>query len=276
MKKVVKLSGQWSSPSDEEKVFKSDNGQIHGKYDKTKEYWVLNFLGEDGRAVKEELIKLVNNDSNEADLVLERILYWKGKFNDLKNLLSEFMKLEGTWYKKMFESYGVTINCEHDKENERWKLIFHGTNGSKEEENLNELLQWQLLETKLQNERLRPHDVMGDGACFFRAVSHQIYRTEEHHHEIRTAGIDRIRRFPDYYAKFMNEKESVNDYIERMSENTEPCDNIIMQAVANEKNLVIRVIQPNNDYILNPVDGNEPEEILVGYINDNHYVSFER
>ena len=46
-----------------------------------------------------------------------------------------------------------------------------------------------VLEERLQQFQLRPFDVGGEGDCFFRAVSHQLYGDPSHHIEIREAGI---------------------------------------------------------------------------------------
>jgi hypothetical protein len=45
-----------------------------------------------------------------------------------------------------------------------------------------------VLEQRLRSYELRPFDVGGDGDCFFRAVSHQLYGDPEHHFEVRAAG----------------------------------------------------------------------------------------
>jgi hypothetical protein len=131
---------------------------------------------------------------------------------------------------------------------------------------------------RLQKERnLRPHNVKGDGNCFFRAVSHQIYKTEDKHGEIRMAGLRHIEDFPENFADVIKAKwKTLDNYIENMKQNSEWCDHVIMQAVANATNSVIHVIHPNvtHDVHLYPQRGGK-DEIVVGYINEDHYISVD-
>ena len=123
------------------------------------------------------------------------------------------------------------------------------------------------------NEKYEVVDVKADGACFFRAVSHQIHGTEEHHHETRRAGIEYMQNHPRKFENFLH-NESIDKYIERMSNDTEWCDHIIMEAVARAKNIVIRVVQPTSEVtVVNPIGQGE---YFVGYVNGNHYVSLTR
>ena len=55
-------------------------------------------------------------------------------------------------------------------------------------------------------ERLRligliPHDVGGCGDCFFKSVSHQLYRTADLHLEIRMAGISHLQDYAESTLK---------------------------------------------------------------------------
>ena len=56
-----------------------------------------------------------------------------------------------------------------------------------------------VLEQRLRHYQLRPFDVGGDGDCFFRAVSHQLYGDPEHHFGVRTAGITYLRDNPERF-----------------------------------------------------------------------------
>ena len=38
-----------------------------------------------------------------------------------------------------------------------------------------------------------PVNITGDGNCFFRSVSHQLYQTETHHAQIRALAIQHLR-----------------------------------------------------------------------------------
>ena len=131
-------------------------------------------------------------------------------------------------------------------------------------------------------ERLRligliPHDVGGCGDCFFKSVSHQLYRTADLHLEIRMAGINHLQNYPELYIESISD-DHWNNYIRQMSKQGTWCDNIIMQAVANAYNCVIHITESNIDspegIFLTPVaDQVGRKTIFIGYINDFHYVS---
>ena len=58
-----------------------------------------------------------------------------------------------------------------------------------------------LLEQRLRHFQLKPFDVGGDGDCFFRAVSHQLYGDPEHHLQVRAAGIAYMRNNPERFIE---------------------------------------------------------------------------
>ena len=61
-----------------------------------------------------------------------------------------------------------------------------------------------------------------------------------------------------------------------MSNDGEWCDGIIMKAVAEAKNIAIRVIEPGSSWeLVLGQDGQDLPEIFLGYINMKHYVSLE-
>ncbi len=58
--------------------------------------------------------------------------------------------------------------------------------------------------------QLRPFDVSGDGDCFFRAVSHQLYGDPEWHLEVGAAGISYMRDNPERFV----ESNTENSWLE--------------------------------------------------------------
>lgn len=58
-------------------------------------------------------------------------------------------------------------------------------------------LPWACLNERLSCIRLIPYDAGGSGDCFFRSVSHQLYKTAELHFEIRMAGINHLNNHPE-------------------------------------------------------------------------------
>ena len=124
---------------------------------------------------------------------------------------------------------------------------------------------------------LMPCDVGGNGDCFFKSVSHQLYKTADLHFEIGKAGIQHLNNHPE------NLIESISDnnwqsYIQRMSTSGTWCDNIIIQAVSNAFNCIIHITEsdinkPDGTVITPVLCQEQPKTIFIGYINELHYVS---
>jgi len=85
---------------------------------------------------------------------------------------------------------------------------------------------------KLKLIGLEPLDVGGLGACFFKSVAHQLYRTTDLHYNIRRAGISHMNSHPELYIESITNTLFEN-YINEMTRLDTWCDNIIMQTVAN-------------------------------------------
>lgn len=133
------------------------------------------------------------------------------------------------------------------------------------------------LNQRLSALSLQPHDVGGNGDCFFKSISHQMYGAANLHVEVRIAGMNHITSYPELYIESISDS-SWENYIKLMSTPGTWCDNVIIQAVANAYNSVIHIIEshidkPNGTTIV-PHDHENPQKILfIGYINGLHYVS---
>ena len=66
------------------------------------------------------------------------------------------------------------------------------------------------LNLRLHQLGLRPVDVGGDGDCFFRAVSHQLYGDPNHHLLIRQAGVQYLSNNPERFIE-SNTENSWNE-----------------------------------------------------------------
>ena len=125
---------------------------------------------------------------------------------------------------------------------------------------------------------LRPFDVGGQGDCFFRSVSHQIYGDAAMHINIRMAG---IRYLIDHREIFIHSlaSETWESYINRMSIAGTWCDNLIIQAVANALNCVIHIVSSeicsqSQSIIITPsLEDRRDSYITIGYLSGLHYVS---
>ena len=135
-----------------------------------------------------------------------------------------------------------------------------------------------VLTQRLSELGLRPPDVGGDGDCFFRAVSHQLFGTPKSHLAIRLAGIQYLRNLPEQFIE-SNVANSWSEYLNMMSRQGTWCDGIIVQAVANSLNIKIHITESHNNFtertIIEPAvcPQEESRTIYLGQVNEIHYVS---
>jgi len=149
--------------------------------------------------------------------------------------------------------------------------------------------------------------IKGDGSCMFRSVSYQLENNQENYQVYRNRAVDYIRRNiltnPELNENFINmiREEYKNDknlthekYLEEMSTTSRWGDSIILQALSNDLNRQIIVIncEKYNRENVNPqvqhfrpgywnqepienLQGNEQEPIVIGFINRNHYICMQ-
>ena len=108
---------------------------------------------------------------------------------------------------------------------------------------------YNIVENKLEQLGLRPLDVGGEGDCFFRAISHQLYGDSNHHLDIRIAGVNYLRENPERFIE-SNIESSWMQYLANMSTPGTWCDNLVIQAVADILNLKIHIIESDENFAL--------------------------
>ena len=62
----------------------------------------------------------------------------------------------------------------------------------------------------------KPVNTVGDGNCFFRSISHQLYGTEDRHPQIRALAIQHLINCPEYFVEY-NTDQSWLQYLQSMS-----------------------------------------------------------
>ena len=136
-----------------------------------------------------------------------------------------------------------------------------------------------VLQQRLRRFQLRPFDVGGDGDCFFRAVSHQLYADPEQHFEVRAAGIAYMRDNPERFIE-SNTEISWLEYLNNMSMQGTWGDAMIIQAVADQLKLKITIAHAEThegfrEYsIIQPVSSTQQlTHVYLGHIDEYHYVS---
>ena len=134
-----------------------------------------------------------------------------------------------------------------------------------------------LLETRLSNLDRTAIDVGGDGDCFFKAVSHQLYGNPNNHFYLRGVGVQYLIHNPEQFIE-SNIEYSWQDYLQTMSNQGTWADAIIIQAVANCLNLSIHIIESNPAFypvtVVEPMNASDVSvRIYIGHVEEIHYVS---
>ena len=139
-----------------------------------------------------------------------------------------------------------------------------------------------VLTTRLARIGRKPVNAIGDGNCFFRSVSHQLYGTEDHHPQIRALAIQHLINSPEHFVEY-NTDQSWLQYLQSMSRLGTWADNIIIQAVANTNNLRINITEsaPNfsesttvrSIYAESETQRRNLRDIYVGHLEELYYVS---
>ena len=134
-----------------------------------------------------------------------------------------------------------------------------------------------LLETRLSNLDRTAIDVGGNGDCFFRAVSHQLYGNPNNHFYLRSVVVQYLVHNPEQFIE-SNTEHSWQDYLQRMSNQGTWADAIIIQAVANCLNLSIHIIESNPAFspvtVVEPMNATDVSlRIYIGHVDEIHYVS---
>ncbi len=134
-----------------------------------------------------------------------------------------------------------------------------------------------ILEGRLFSKNLKPFDVGGDGDCFFKAVSHQLYNSPNCHQHVRKAGIDYICAHAEQFIESVTGK-SWSEYTNDMLHQGTWCDALMVQAVADALNCVIDITESAVNFsettIVQPTyDIEKPHTIYIGHLDEFHYVS---
>ena len=136
---------------------------------------------------------------------------------------------------------------------------------------------YNILQSRLEQVGSRPLDVGGEGDCFFRAISHQLYGDCSHHLDVRTVGVKYMRENPERFIE-SNIDSSWIEYLGNMSTLGTWCDHLVIQAVADILNLRIHIVESDENFALfNIVEAvgsvHEPTVVYIGHLGEYHYVS---
>lgn len=135
------------------------------------------------------------------------------------------------------------------------------------------------LDLQAFSDSLRPiglviRDVSNDGNCFFRAVSDQLYGTEQFHSNLRHRACDYILRNRSRFIDFVEDDQSYEEYVADMRNEGVWADHIELQAISMACGVNMRIHQsgkPSYD-IRNHLAADAPV-IHLSYHFGEHYAS---
>jgi len=125
---------------------------------------------------------------------------------------------------------------------------------------------------------LRAREIIGDGACQFRAVADQLFGDQELHWKVRGCAVEHLRAHAAEYAGFAV-AESFDEYLLRMAEPTTWGDNLSLQALADAYCIQVCILSSflNRRFLcVYPGEGLRPtHEVWLGFFAEYHYTSLE-
>lgn len=98
------------------------------------------------------------------------------------------------------------------------------------------------LQALLTQHGLEEAHVVGDGACQFRAVADQLYRSERYHPAVRAAVVRQLRSCPERYAPFVSDWPSYEAYCDAMERPATWGDHVTLQAASDAYGCRIAVV----------------------------------
>ncbi|CAF2154510.1 unnamed protein product, partial [Rotaria magnacalcarata] len=117
--------------------------------------------------------------------------------------------------------------------------------------------------------------ILGDGNCFFRAISHQLHRHERDHKVIRSQAIKYLTENKSEFSQFIDQTyATIDNYIKQMTKHGTYADHIAITATAViiNKNIIIHelhkkpILVPGSDFI-------DSQLHICYYPNKLHYDS---
>ncbi|KAG1676758.1 hypothetical protein FOA52_005047 [Chlamydomonas sp. UWO 241] len=93
---------------------------------------------------------------------------------------------------------------------------------------------------RLKEYGLRERTVTGDGACQFRSLSDQLYRTQENHDTIRAVVVAQLKAGREKYEMYVPQKYS--SYLAEMAKEATWGDHITLQAFADTFGVQVMVL----------------------------------
>jgi len=133
-----------------------------------------------------------------------------------------------------------------------------------------------IVQYRLLRYRLRPLDVGGGGDCFFKSISHQLYRDPSHHLQITEAGVKYLMENPE---RFNESDVEASWHLSSMSRQGTWAAHIIIQEVGDVMNSKIHIIESDSNFrdmtLVEPSNSTmqNTRTVYTGHIGQIHDVS---
>ncbi len=136
------------------------------------------------------------------------------------------------------------------------------------------LLPPELSDLVLFSPDLCEYEVRGDGNCQFRSLSDQLYRSPQHHVQVRRTIVKELRAHPQHYKPYVT--EYYREYCNAQAKDGTWGDNITLQAAANVFGLRIICITSFEDMFvisIEPVQARGNRILYLSFWAEVHYNS---
>lgn len=126
----------------------------------------------------------------------------------------------------------------------------------------------------LGNLGLYAGEIHGDGNCLFRALSDQLYGTQNEHPQIRKKVVSYIKQHRERFEPFAAAyADSFDEYVDRMSQDATYGGHQEIVAFAEAYHQQVIIYQSDRKYAVNPTDGDAIGRIHIAYHTWEHYSS---
>lgn len=140
----------------------------------------------------------------------------------------------------------------------------------------------QLLQQRVDFIKVRIKKMGDDGNCQFRALSNELYGSQEHHQAVRDRVITHLREHADEFSFFVSEsKQEWEDYLQRMSRSRTWGDELTLRAASDAYQCVVHIVTTTHENWLlhygaehrekHEAEGTHVPECFLAYVSPIHY-----
>ena len=159
----------------------------------------------------------------------------------------------------------------------RTKLAANPSAGSKKKKKKKEPSAQVVLKERLHLADLRMLSIAGDGNCQFRAVSQQLFGSEEYHMHVRQKAMAYMRSKREEFACFYADGVAFDRYLQKMERDRSWGDELTLRAICSAFGATIHVVTSteHNWYLkYTPDEPLTQKQAFLAYVAPVHYNAF--